>query len=141
MCGSVGHCWNQGDGGSATADHYDPLAFVIEMLRPVLWMDLQSLELLLPGERWQIACVGVVVTSTGNQEITAVVTGSAAGFVQRGQVPALVFTRPVGALDLQAEVDVLVDAELARGIGDISADLGSTAQNLRRLPRPDIAPC
>ena len=74
--GVAGHRRDQGDRGGATADDDDLLAGVVQVLRPVLWVDALTLELVHAREGRQVARVVVVVAGAADQEAAGVACAS-----------------------------------------------------------------
>ena len=64
----LGHRRHQRHRGRAAADHHDPLARVVEVLRPVLRVDDLPAEVLDAGELRQVALVVAVVAAAHQQE-------------------------------------------------------------------------
>jgi len=68
---------NKRDGGRAAADHEDPLAGAIEVLRPLLRMDDGPRELLHAGPAGHVSTPVVVVSSAHMEEAAAEADGGA----------------------------------------------------------------
>src|SRR6202034_1140634 len=103
---------------------------------PMLRMDALTRELLHAGEGRQIAGVVVVVAGAADEEAAGVAASLAGRLVQRGDRPAALERRPVSADDLEAVVDLLVDAVLGRGVRDVLADRRRISEHLVVLPPP-----
>src|SRR6185312_4120747 len=117
------------------ADYDDLFAGVIQVLRPVLRVDAAAREPLHTGEARQVASVVVVVARAADEVAAAVVAGLTGRLVQGGDRPAVLGVGPVRADDLQAEVDLLVDAVIRGGVGDVLADRRPVGEHLQLAPR------
>ena len=121
------------DRGRAAADDHQPLAGVVEVLRPMLRVHHLALEVFDAGKRWRVGLVVVVVAGAEEQEPSAVGLGLAVLFgLHRPSVGGRI---PVGGADIGVEPDVLVDAVLARGVGHVLPDLVAVGDHLRPRPR------
>ena len=104
----------------------------------MLRMDAAAGEPLGAGEGRQIARVVVVIARAADEVATRVVARLARRLVHRGHRPATLGGRPVSADDLQPVLDLLVDAVLDGGVGDVLADRRPVGQHLQLLPRPEL---
>ncbi len=131
--GPLGHRRDQRHRGGAAADHHDPLADVVEVLRPVLGVDDPALEALAAGELRRVALVVAVIASAAVEEVAGQLDRLAAGALG-DHGPARLPAAPLGAHHPVAEADVLLDAVLARGLVDVVADLAAVGDRVGVFP-------
>ena len=125
---------HQRDRGGAAADHDHLLAGVVQVLGPVLRMHHGAVEVLDAREVRGVALVVVVVAVTRRTR-----TGRGRSLVSRpcstGHRPGVGGRIPVGGAHVAVEPDVAVDAVLARGVGQVLADMSPSATPSRPGPR------
>src|SRR3546814_1532285 len=95
-------------------------------------MDAQTLEALLARKFRQEALVVVVIARAADQVRAGVAMFLAARLVECRHRPRRRLARPGGLRGLQSEVDLAVDAVLARGVHHVFADDRAVAHDLER---------
>ncbi|PAV72389.1 hypothetical protein WR25_15956 [Diploscapter pachys] len=138
MPGFVGHGRYQRGRGGTAADHHDVLAGVVQVLRPVLRMDPHPFERLLAGKARQETCVVVVVAGAAQQELAAVLPHRCAGLMHGADLPQALLAAPVGAGDLHAVMDLLVQAMLPGRVLDVPPDRGAVGEHLGASPQAEL---
>ena len=143
--GALGHGGHERHRRGAAADDDDPLAGVVEVVGPELWLHDRAPVGVDAGENRLVAVVVVVVARAGVQEVAGEPArrGRAVGvLVLQGQRPPRLLGGPVGADDLGAEPDLLVDAVLGGGLAHVPQDRRPVGDRLRLAPRLErVAEC
>jgi hypothetical protein len=125
---------HQGDGGGAAPDHHHPLAGVVEVGGPRLWVHDPPAEAVHAREVGLVAAVVAVVAAAGEDEPRGDLDHLARVGALRGDVPASVVAAPVGRGDPVVEPDVLVDAALGGGVLDVAQDRLAVGDGLVAVP-------
>jgi hypothetical protein len=104
----------------------------------MLGMDELSLETFDTWKLRKIALVVIIVASGAYQESAGELALVSAVLVDGRNRPALFGADPFASRDPQPELDLVVDAVLARRVGQVALDRGTIGKDSRSGPGPEV---
>lgn len=125
---------HQGHGGRAAADHHHPLAAVIQVFGPELWVDDLPAEPFGTLELRRITARIVVVAAAHVQEVTADMFCFAAGRLLDFDVPARIRCGPLRSHYFVAVANMRLETVFRNGLAQVVEDMGRIGNGLGMSP-------